>query len=103
MPIKLRIHKDQTTGPVFVCDVCGGLIIKAELANCCWSPDLSAKPGDLLDFKICCKEGCISHLDNQLGHQYTIQLDVFLVYLMNNSKFSLKNAKRTAELLSLIG
>ena len=99
MAFQLRIHEDQTTGLVAVCDICGRLALSDD--HLVWRPpsDCSEKPGDLFDFRVVCKGACDRMLERE-GHHYWQEIGPSLVYLLNNTKTNLKKAARTAAVLN---
>lgn len=96
MAFKLKVHEGYKTGLVAICDVCGDEC-KGDEANILWTP-VEDKVGDLMDFRITCKDECTCEVDEMFGHQYSQQLDVGLVYLLINSRVDMARAERLAAL-----
>lgn len=96
---QLKIHNDQTTGLVAICDACQKTVT-ADKANLLWTPGPSDAPGDCLKYRIACKGKCTYFFDKQFGHQYSQDLDTAIGYLINNTRTNLKITRRKMALIS---
>ena len=103
MAIKMRLNEDGTTGPVAVCDSCGK-IVKANDANVTWVPDSLNNAGDFCSLKIACTEyPCLEKLDKSDGYQYTMELALFMTFLIKNSQMDVDKANEHFTVLDSIG
>jgi hypothetical protein len=103
MPFQLKLHDDETTGLIAVCDVCGKSVTGEE-ANILWSSTQKDKRGaTFYPFRIACRDRCTRAIDDDFGHQHFQNLDTAIGYLINNLKLDLKKVRRNMEVLSMIG
>jgi hypothetical protein len=84
------IDKRGQLCPVFICDVCGKRIRRADEAIARLN-----KPGEVITF---------AHGDCDDGDSnYVEDLNAFLVYLENNTPFNRKDAQFRGEILASVG
>ena len=116
MGIKLMFFATGKTGLAAVCDVCGRHVTEAEEANVVWFPPTAGdKVGDTYEPFITCKDTCTRKFEQRAaergetsGHLYAQELNVGLVWLLQNSGLmpldgkKMKVAKRLADLLGSI-
>jgi hypothetical protein len=84
---KLKVHEGFRTGMVAICDVCGKEIEGSD-GNILWNSKHDEKTGDLIDFKLAHKTDCTQLLDNAIGYECSQDIDLGLVYLLNNAKIN---------------
>src|SRR5678815_5163193 len=101
MPFQLKIHEDCTTGLVATCDLCGKTVTGAT-GHVVWKHPQGAKPGMFVEYEIVCKGVCDREVEREEHHSWQ-QLDVALVYLLNNAQVDMDEACGRAIRLSQLG
>ena len=105
--IKYRFVEDgYYTYPVIKCDICGKEIHDAKNASVWWN----TKHRDFGDKKTILKhhvkfvhnEKCGIKIDTN-DYRFSMQLDVFLIYLIHSVKLNLKEAEASACIYASIG
>jgi hypothetical protein len=116
MGLKMMVFANGKTGLAAVCDVCKRHVTEAEEANLVWFPPPTGdKVGDAFEPLITCKDECTRKLEfwaeskgKEFAHLYSQELNVGLVWLLQNSGLmplggkKMKEAKRLADLLGSI-
>jgi hypothetical protein len=103
MPLIIDHSKENNlTCPRFLCDVCGGLIERADDAVVAWN----SKPGERATPAIL-HTGCDASLPRELKQSQWMALDHLVVYLLHNLKMDqpskLEKARGEVERLSQLG
>jgi hypothetical protein len=103
MPIVMQVQGERS-GPVVVCDFCGRTIDDVRAGNCQWiMGNDAADPGAAIYFthKKCChpfEEANKHHEGKDADGRHrmwgAIDLDQFLFYLENRTKFDREEAKK---------
>ena len=101
MGIRMVMHENGRTGLEAFCDVCGKQAID-WYTNVLWEPSSLNATGDKCNILFACKDKCTSIVDKELGRQYSQELGVSLVYLINNSEVDLKQAINNARTMAEI-
>jgi hypothetical protein len=91
-------HQKGLTVPLILCDTCGKEITDAGNAVVAWHFDSEHAAGRILPIRFAHKGACDHAGDNRWA--CSMELDVFLVYLLNNAKVRLKDAEYRAAFLS---
>ncbi len=116
MGIKMMFFASGKTGLAAVCDVCGRHVTDAKEADIVWFPPTGGdKVGDTFEPFITCKESCNRKFEERaaergeaFAHFYTQELNVGLVWLLQNSGLmplggkKMKEAKRSADFFDSI-
>jgi hypothetical protein len=100
-------HEDELSQPIICCDVCNKEITNAQLAMVYWNDKWSITNEHEGVFKVLVMhKGCNRKIDSQQTRlPYSMELQTFMMYLLNNCGLSGKNfedAQQIAQLTTMM-
>ena len=100
MPLQMSL-KGNLFAPIFICDYCQQPITDVEDGNYEWLTDEQADPEPTIYFT---HKRCSLPFERRMGRStMNMPLDVFFVYLGNNTNLNFQKAKRTVKVIALMG